>query len=392
MIAFTFPGPGSQRPGFGAAWIDHPSWELVAEATEVAGRDVAHLLVDAGADELQETRNAQLATFVASLVALDAVERLGVGPRLLAGHSLGEYSALTAAGVVSFEEGVRLVVERGDAMQAAADEHPGSMAAVLGLDEDQIAVTCARAGGDVWAANFNGPGHTVLAGTPDGLEAGAAIARELGAKKVLPLKVGGAFHSPLMAPARERLAKALDDVAWRATDTPVVTNVDATPHDGADGWDGLLLSQLCSPVRWRQSVAALADDGVTRLVELGPGTVLTGLAKRCAPAARACSVATPADLDGLLEALAGPSPYQGGLGEHLAIGERLVVTASPGVFRRSTGHDLGDTVAPGDELGTVGGAPVRSAFGGRFAGYLAIEGERVTPSQPVAWLSVDGDR
>ena len=389
MIAFTFPGQGSQRPGFGAAWVDHPSWELVAEASEVAGRDVAHLLLEAGADELQETRNAQLATFVASLVALDAVERLGVAPRLLAGHSLGEYSAVTAAGIVSFEEGVRLVVERGNAMQAAADDQEGSMAAVLGLDEDQVAVTCGRAG-EVWAANFNAPGHTVLAGTPDGLEAGATIARELGAKKIMPLKVGGAFHSPLMAPARERLDKALGDVAWRATDTPVVANVDATTHADADGWDGLLLAQLCSPVRWRQSVATLLDEGVTRLVELGPGTVLTGLAKRCAPTARACSVATPADLDGLLEALAGPSPYQGGLGEHLAIGERLVVTTSTGVFRRSTAHGLGDPVAPGDEVGTVGGEPVRSAFGGRFAGFLAIEGERVTPSQPVAWLSVGG--
>ena len=180
MIAFTFPGQGSQRPGVGAEWTEHPSWELVDEASDAAGRDVAHLLLHADAETLQETRNAQLATYVASKVALDAVDRLGVSPALVAGHSLGEYSALTAAGVVGFEEGVRLVVERGDAMQRAADERAGTMASVLGLDEEQAAVACARAGGDAWPANYNAPGHTVVAGTPEGIEGAKAVAKELG--------------------------------------------------------------------------------------------------------------------------------------------------------------------------------------------------------------------
>lgn len=389
MIAFTFPGQGSQRPGFGESWTVHPSWELVEEATVAAGRDVGHLLLHAGAEELQETRNAQLATFVASMVALDAVERLGISPALVAGHSLGEYSALTAAGVVSLEEGVRLVVERGEAMQRAADERADSMASVLGLDEDQVAVACARAGGDAWPANYNAPGHTVVAGTPEGLEDVTAVAKELGARKVVPLKVGGAFHSPLMASARDRLAKALDAAAWRDAGTPVVTNVDAMVHRDATGWEDLLLAQLCTPVRWRQSVATLVDEGVTTLIELGPGTVLTGLARRCAPDARARSVATPADLDGLVEDLAGPGPYQGRLGEHVTIDTRLVLAPTAGVFQRHPPHEPGHPVDPGTVIGHVGDEPVHSAFGGRFAGFLALDLERVTPSQPVAWLAVD---
>src|SRR5215510_8552077 len=138
MIVFTFPGQGSQRPGMGAPWRDHPSWELVVEASDLAGRDLAHLLLDAGPDELTAIRNSQLATFVLSLVVLDAVERLGVTPARLAGHSLGEYTALVAAGALGFEDGVRLVAERGEAMQAAAEEREGTMAAVLGLDDDQV--------------------------------------------------------------------------------------------------------------------------------------------------------------------------------------------------------------------------------------------------------------
>lgn len=390
MIAFTFPGQGSQRPGAGTAWIHHPSWELVGEAGEAAGRDVAHLLLHADADELRETRNAQLATYVTSMIALDAVERLGVSPALVAGHSLGEYSALTAAGVVSFGDGVRLVVERGEAMQRAADERAGSMASVLGLDEDRVAVACARAGGDVWAANYNAPGHTVVAGTPEGLDGVRAVAKELGARKVVPLKVGGAFHSPLMAPARDRLAKALAAAEWRDAGTPVVTNVDAMVHRVAPDWEPLLLAQLCTPVRWRQSIGTLVDEGVTRLIELGPGNVLTGLAKRCAPDARAISVSTPDDLEGLVEELAGPGPYQGRLGEHLAIDARLVLAPAAGVFQRHTPHEPGHPVDPGTVIGHVGDAPVHSAFAGRFAGFLALDLERVTPSQPVAWLAVDG--
>src|SRR5947208_202125 len=166
-IAFTFPGQGSQKPGMGAPWVDHESWELIEEASDATGRDVGRLLLDADAEELTQTRNAQLSTFVLSLVVLDAVERLGLEPSVAAGHSLGEYSALTAAGALDYADGVRLVAERGEAMQIAAEERHGTMAAVLGLDDDKVEVACMRAAADVWAANFNAPGNVVIAGVPE---------------------------------------------------------------------------------------------------------------------------------------------------------------------------------------------------------------------------------
>ena len=168
MLAFTFPGQGSQKPGMGQPWVDHPSWELVADASDVAGRDVAKLLLDADADELKLPRNTQLATFMLSMVVLDAVERVGISPAMAAGHSLGEYTALTATGSVSFEDGVQIVTIRGEAMQAAADQNPGTMIALLGIEEDDADAACRRADGDAWVANYNAPGQVVIAG-----EAGA---------------------------------------------------------------------------------------------------------------------------------------------------------------------------------------------------------------------------
>ncbi|MFM8482038.1 MAG: ACP S-malonyltransferase, partial [Actinomycetota bacterium] len=167
MLAFTFPGQGSQRPGMGRPWVDHESWELVEEASDVSGRDVANLLLDADADEWKDTRNAQLTTFVSSLMVLDAVERLGVEPSYCAGHSLGEYTALTATGALAFDDGVRLVVERADAMHEAGLANPGTMSAILGLDDELVEVACRRADSDVWVANFNAPGQVVIAGSVD---------------------------------------------------------------------------------------------------------------------------------------------------------------------------------------------------------------------------------
>lgn len=302
MIAFTFPGQGSQTPGVGEAWTDHPSWALVAHASEVTGRDVAHLLLHADADELRETRNAQLATFAASMVALEAVTRLGVGAAACAGHSLGEYSALVAAGVLSFDDGARLVDRRGEAMQAAAGAHPGTMAAVLGLDDDAVGAACARVDGDVWVANYNAPGQVVIAGAPAALDAAGAAAKELGARKVMAVAVGGAFHTPLMAPARDGLRAAIAEADLRDAQVPVVANVDAAAHREGAAWAGLLVAQLCSPVRWRQTLDALAAEGCTTFVELGPGSVLSSLAKRTVGGGRCRSVGSPADLDALLRA------------------------------------------------------------------------------------------
>ncbi len=393
----------------GAAWQDHPSWELVEDASDAADRDIAHLLLTAGADELRQTHNAQLATFTLSLVALDAVERLGLEPACCAGHSLGEYTALVASGAISFEEGVRLVAERGEAMQHAADERPGSMSALLGLDDDAADAACRRAEADVWVANYNAPGQVVIAGQKEDVDNASAVAKELGAKRAMPLPVGGAFHTPLMEPARNRLRKALTATTFRDPEVPVTANVDARPHCDGGEWPSLLSAQLCNPVRWRQTVAQLAGFGVTQVVEVGPGGVLTGLARRCAPDLQAVSVAAPQDLDDLVAILAGTSfreyadTHQG---EHLYISERLVLSPAAGLFTpivvtteaaaveaTPTVVDVGAVdvaIDVGALIGNVGGAEVRSPFAGWLMGLLAVDGERVSVGQPVAWLRATG--
>ncbi|MEO1060253.1 MAG: ACP S-malonyltransferase [Actinomycetota bacterium] len=389
MLAFTFPGQGSQQSGMGRPWVDHPSWELVSEASETSGRDVAELLLDADAETLRSTENAQLATYVLSLVVLDAVGRVGVDASIVAGHSLGEYSALTAAGTLDYADGLRLVDERGRAMREAADQQHGTMAAVLGLDDDRVEAACARVLGDVWAANYNAPGQVVISGTVEAIDEADAIAKELGAKRAMPLKVGGAFHTPFMAGAREKLAKALAEVELREPHVPVVANVDAMIHDGGEEWRGLLAAQLCAPVRWRQTLRTLADFGVSTLVELGTGTALTGMAKRTVPDLGRISVGSPADVDALLTTLADEPPMAAATeneGEHLFVTERLVVSSIAGIFRLAEGIDSGQRIAVGQVVGTVNGEEVRSPFAGSVMGVMAVDGERVAPSQPIAWL------
>ena len=295
MLAFTFPGQGSQRSGMGHAWIEHPSWEVAAEASEIAGRDLTQLLLDAPMDELTQTANAQLATFVMSLVVLDAVERLGLFPAACAGHSLGEYTALVASGALSLSDGTRLVIERGDAMNAAAEERPGTMAALIGIADGDAEAACQRAEDEVWVANFNAPGQVVIAGTVAGVASATERAKELGARKVLPIPVSGAFHTQLMLPARARLRQALEEVDFHSPEVPVMANVDARVHTDPSEWPGLLSSQLCSPVRWRQTLEALSGRGATLLAELGPGGVLTGMVRRTIPDVRGVAVAVPAD-------------------------------------------------------------------------------------------------
>jgi [acyl-carrier-protein] S-malonyltransferase len=390
MIVFTFPGQGSQKPGMGDAWREHPSWELVDEASSVAGRDLAALLLHADADELKRTDNAQVATFLTSLVVLDAIERVGVEPAAAAGHSLGEYTALVASGALSLDDGVRLVAERGEAMRVAATDRTGTMGAVLGLDDGDVEIACARVDGDVWVANYNAPGQVVIAGAPEAVDEAADVAKQMGAKKVLPMAVSGAFHTPFMSPARERLRKAVASAELRDPDIAVYANVDARPHPLGDEWAGLLGAQLCSPVRWRQTLHNLADDGATVFVELGPGNVLTGMAKRTVSGATTLSVQVPDDLDKLLATLAAPSAASAGVheGEHLFATERLVVSPAAGVFTPAEDLEAGTAVDPGAVLGRVGDHDVRSPFAGTVMGMLAVEGERVTTSQPIAWLVV----
>lgn len=387
MLAFTFPGQGSQRPGMGRPWQDHESWELVDEASEVAGRDIAALLCDADADELKDTRNAQLTTFVSSLMVLDAVQRVGIDANFCAGHSLGEYTALTATGALGFDEGIRLVSARAAAMHDAGLEQPGTMAAVLGLDDDQVVVACNLADADVWVANFNAPGQVVIAGSPDAVDKASGHAKDLGAKRVMALQVSGAFHTPFMAAARDRLRDAIAEADPRDTDVPVVSNVDAKPHDVGAEWASLLSAQLSSPVRWRQSLVTLVGEGVTDFAELGPGGVLSGMAKRTTDA-RTISIATPDDLDKLLEWVdAGTTTLSTQLeGEHLFAVERLVVSPGAGIFTPVTAITEGAAIDVGTVIGHVGDAEVRSSFAGQFQSFIAVDTERVTLRQPIAWL------
>jgi [acyl-carrier-protein] S-malonyltransferase len=386
MLAFTFPGQGSQQPGMGRPWTDHPSWSIAAAASEASGRDVAALLVDADADELKRTENAQLATYVLSLIVHDAITRLGVRGARAAGHSLGEYSALTAVGALRLDDGVRLVTERGAAMQAAADARAGTMAAVLGADDDAVRDACEAATGDVWLANSNGAGQVVIAGDPDAIVEATALAKERGARKVLALPVGGAFHTPFMAPAAERLRAALAATEFADASMPVIANVDALPHQHADQWADLLDEQLTAPVRWRESVERMVADGTTVFLELGPGGVLTGMAKRGAPDATAKAVAEPGHLDDAVQAAAEAGFVEHHDGEHLFAAERMIVSPAAGVFTPADDVAEGQHLERGSVVGHVAGHEVRSPFRGTVKGVLAVAGERLTRSQPVAWL------
>lgn len=395
MLAFTFPGQGSQKPGMGQAWVEHESWELVSDASAVAGRDVGRLLLSADADELKAPRNTQLATFLMSMIVLDAVERVGLAPALAAGHSLGEYTALAAVGALSFEEAVRIVTIRGEAMNDASDRNPGTMHALLGIEDDDADAACRRADGDAWVANYNAPGQVVIAGNPEALARAGAAAKELGAKRILPLPVGGAFHTPYMAPARDRLRDAVAAATLRDPEVPIYANIDARPHTAAADWASLLSAQLVSPVRWRQSVQQMADAGASTFIELGPGGVLTGLIKRIVPDARAVSVAVPDDIDRLLELLHHGDTVVLGRnheGEHLYMSERMVVSPGAGVFTPDEeAAVLGAKLTVGGLLGVVRspsgeGTEVRSPFAGEIRGMLAVAGERVATGQPIAWL------
>jgi [acyl-carrier-protein] S-malonyltransferase len=345
---------------------------------------------------------------------LDAVERLGLAPAACGGHSLGEYSALVAAGAVSFEDGVRLVVARGDAMARAGEDAPGTMAALLGIADDDAEAACQRAEGDAWVANYNAPGQVVIAGTADALAVAGSIAKELGARKVLPIPVSGAFHTPLMAPARPGLRKALGDAAFQSPEVPVVANVDARVHDDPAEWPGLLSAQLCSPVRWRQSLQTFVGLGASTVLEVGPGGVLTGLARRAAPELNAIAISKPEDLNTLIDALGGtdtetPRGEQGAHqgGEHLYTFERVVVSPCAGIFTPeptvvapgtgllpgTTGTGTSDhtDVAVGELVGRVGVGEVRTPFAGHVVRWLATTGERVQEGQPLMWLRAAGE-
>lgn len=284
----------------GLPWRGHPAWAVVERISDATGRDVASLLTEADAETLKATRNAQVAAYALSLVTLYAARSAGleyVPVKAVAGHSLGEYTALVAANAMPAEAGARLVAARGEAMQSAADLEPGTMAAVLGLEPDLVRQACEGVEG-AWPANDNAPGQVVIAGTAQGVARAGEAARELGAKRVMPLPVGGAFHSPLMASAQADLDQALGAAHFHEADMDVVANVDAAAH--RSGFPDLLSRQLTAPVRWRESLLGMQELGVTHYLELGPGTELSGMVKRTVEGSTRANVATPGDLDRLM--------------------------------------------------------------------------------------------
>jgi len=257
-----------------------------------SGVDLRHLLVDADDDELRLTQNAQPALCFMGLGLTLLLRRRGVEPSAAAGHSVGEYAALAASGALDAAQVMKAVVERGNAMADAAPAGTGSMAAVLGLDPQVVEVTLAGMN-DAWPANYNTPTQTVIAGTTAGLEAATKRLQAAGAKRVLALNVSAAFHTPLMAPAAERLRRALDRIEWRAPRFPVIANLTGRPHHDGDRIPHVMEMQLRSPVRWAAGVAALVELGCDCFIEVGPKKALTGMMRELAPGKPAFAAGSP---------------------------------------------------------------------------------------------------
>ena len=303
-VAVIFPGQGTQAAGMGLPWRHHPAWSLVSRAEDALGEPLAHLLLAESAEDLARTRDSQLAVLLASLLAWEAAGVAAGTPVAFAGHSLGQITALIASGALGFDDGVRLAARRAELTQAAADRHPGRMAALMGADEAQALEACAAAPGECWLANDNAPGQLVIAGTGSGVERATKAAGDLGIRRVLPLKVGGAFHTPLMQEAADGLAAVLAGVDFRSPDAPIVSNTDARPYGAADpgGWRARLGDHLVSPVRWRPSMVTMAEElGATTFLEVGCGSTLAGLAKRILPGVPVVGVGSPADAELLME-------------------------------------------------------------------------------------------
>jgi len=309
-LACVFPGQGSQAVGMlgelGAAFpVVRHTFE---EASDALGLDLWRLAQEGPAQELNRTERTQPALLAAG-VAVWRVwrEQGGPAPAALAGHSLGEYTALVCAGSLGLAEAVRLVAARGRYMQEAVPEGQGAMAAVMGLRDGQVEALCreASAGGEVVVpANYNAPGQVVVAGHAGAVERAVAAARAAGAKRVVPLAVSAPSHSPLMAPAARRLAEDLAALAWRSPEPPVIHNVDASPHPEPEALRGALERQLTEPVRWTACVERLAAEGAEAVVECGPGKVLCGLVRRIRRELAALPLHDPASLEAALEAVA----------------------------------------------------------------------------------------
>jgi len=301
-VAWLFPGQGAQHVGMGKDLYEGvPAARAVFDAADEAlGFSLSRLCFEGPEDELTRTVNTQPALVAHSIAALVAAIDAGTvtsRPQLTAGHSLGEYAALIAAGAVSFDVGIRLVRERGRLMQEACDAVPGTMAAIIGLEPEVLEGLCAAHGASL--CNMNAPGNITIGGARAAVEAASAAATEAGASRVVPLTVAGAFHTPLMASAAAGMRSVVDAVAFAAPSVPVVSNVTAQPLTSAAGLGDELVDQITSPVRWVDSVRTMLDSGVTSFIEFGPGKVLTGLVRRIERGAEIRNVGTAAEARGI---------------------------------------------------------------------------------------------
>lgn len=311
-LAFVFPGQASQYVGMGKdLWDRFPQVKAHYELTnEILGRDIARLSFEGPQEELTQTDNTQPAIFAHSVALYRLLQDKGLTPFVVAGHSLGEYTALVAADVLSYETALPLVQLRGRLMKEAGQRRPGTMAAIIGLSAEQVQGLCAQAAeaGVVQVANHNSPTQLVISGEVSGVQKAMFLAKEAGAKRVVSLPVSGAFHSPLMADVQEQLAAALEEAQFRPPTIPMVANVTAQVVDQPDQIKELLIRQLVSPVRWSESVEQMVNLGAELFLEVGPGKVLRGLLRRIVPQAQTLGVEGVAGLEAALARCAPDTP------------------------------------------------------------------------------------
>jgi [acyl-carrier-protein] S-malonyltransferase len=291
MNAYIFPGQGAQFSGMGLDLYENSplAQELFEKANEILGFSITDVMFEGSAEDLKETKVTQPAIFLHSVIL---AKTLGDSfkPDMVAGHSLGEFSALVAAGALTFEDGLKLVSQRAQAMQKACELQPSTMAAVLGLDDDIVEKVCAMTEGVVVAANYNCPGQLVISGEIEAINRACESLKEEGARRALVLPVGGAFHSPMMEPAREELAAAIENTTFSKPNCPIYQNVTASAVTNESEIKANLISQLTAPVRWTQSVQQMIADGATHFTEVGPGKILQGLVRKIHREAETASV------------------------------------------------------------------------------------------------------